>query len=225
MDVLVLTGYDDAMASIGDRCVVTHKAYAERHGYKQETVREYDTLTHPSHQKLRFVKERIANFDAIIWFDADTVVTDAKHYRLEDFREGQDGGLLTHVMDISVDWCAPPEDDNGGPIRTHYVSCGNFIVWNTPNTSRFISEWEAASKNYATRSICCWEQDGLRAAMRNPWFNAQVDRWHRKCLNAVHPTCVNRNFPDGAPKPWEEGDFLLHLTNVDRAAILNSLGL
>ena len=35
----------------------------------------------------------------------------------------------------------------------------------------------------------------------------------------------DRNFPDRAPKPYQPGDFLLHLTNVDRLAILDQLGL
>jgi hypothetical protein len=61
--------------------------------------------------------------------------------------------------------------------------------------------------------------------MRSIWFNCRVMRHHRRKFNAVHPTCVNRNFPNRAPKPWEPGDFLLHLTNVDRIAILNQLGL
>lgn len=220
MNILVLSGYDDAMAPIGDRCTVTHKAYAERHGYAHEVVREYLPTSHPSHQKIRLLKERIDKFDAILWLDADTVVT-FHGLRIED-AFGMDG----NIMDISVDWCAPPEDDDPFPITTSYVSCGNFILWNTPDTARFIAEWEAASLPYATRNLCCWEQDGLRAAMKqSEWFNKKVERWHRCAFNAVHPTCCNRNFPNGAPKPWKPGDFLLHLTNVDRAAILDTLGL
>jgi hypothetical protein len=227
MNILVLSGYDDAMAPIGDRCTPTHKAYAERHGYAHEVVREYLATSHPSHQKIRLLKERIDKFDAILWLDADTVVTNMDAMAVHEHRESLDlGPFLKHVMDISIDWCAPPEDDDFGASRTTYVSCGNFILWNTPDTARFIAEWEAASLPYATRNLCCWEQDGLRAAMAaSKWFNDRVYRWPRRKFNAVHPTCVNRNFPNGAPKPWEPGDFLLHLTNVDRAAILDTLGL
>jgi hypothetical protein len=57
------------------------------------------------------------------------------------------------------------------------------------------------------------------------WFNDRVRRHPRRVLNAVHETCVNRNFPDRAPKPYQPGDFLLHLTNVDRLTILDQLGL
>jgi hypothetical protein len=217
--ILILSGYDDAMAPIGDRCTATHKAYAERHAYDHEVVRHYLPTSHPSHQKIRLLKERIHKYDGILWLDADTVVTDLGHW-FEDIEVPTE-----HVMDISVDWCAPPQDDDADIITSTYVSCGNFILWNTPNTPRFLAEWEEASVPYATRNLCCWEQDGLRAAMRSIWFNCRVMRHHRRKFNAVHPTCVNRNFPDRAPKPWEPGDFLLHLTNVDRSAILDSLGL
>ena len=214
---LVLSGYDDAMKAVGDRCTPTHEAYAIHHGYDHEVVREYLPTSHPSHQKVRLLSERIERYDAIMWLDADTVVFGG--LTIEGFKGHQ------HVMDISVDWCAPVLDDDR-PERTTYVSCGNFILWNTPNTREFIDYWERYSERYAVRPICCWEQDGLRAAMQaSLWFNDRVRRHPRRILNAVHETCTNRNFPDRAPKPYQPGDFLLHLTNVDRDAILTTLGL
>ena len=214
---LVLTGYDDKMKEVGDRCSATHRAYAERHGYDHEVVREYLPTSHPSHQKIRLLKERIEQYDAILWLDADSVVMG--DVLIEEFTGHR------HVMDISVDWCAPVSDDER-PERTTYVSCGNFILWNTPNTREFLDEWDRHSERYAVRDICCWEQDGLRAAMNaSLWFNDVVRRHPRRVLNAVHETCTNRNFPDRAPKPYQPGDFLLPLTNVDRLAILNELGL
>ena len=220
MKILILSGYTDEMEEVGRRCTATHKRYAERHGYAHEVVREYRTDTHPSHQKIRLLKERIDKFDAILWLDADTVVMDMdyRHALLQP---------MDRVMDISIDWCAPVEDDQAGNEGdSNYVSCGNFVLWNTPNTARFIAEWERHSAKYATRQVCCWEQDGLRAAMRaSEWFDIRVYRWPRREFNAVHETCVNRNFPDRAPKPYQPGDFLIHLTNVDRIGILNKLGL
>jgi hypothetical protein len=214
---LVLSGYDDNMKTVGDRCTPTHRAYAIHHGYDHEVVREYLPTTHPSHQKIRLLRERIASYDAILWLDADSVVFGG--LTIEGFKGHR------HVMDISVDWCAPPEDDDR-PQLTTYVSCGNFILWNTPDTAEFLREWDHHSERYAVRPICCWEQDGLRAAMQASfWFNDRVRRHPRRILNAVHETCTNRNFPDRAPRRYQSGDFLLHLTNVDRDAILTSLGL
>jgi hypothetical protein len=221
MKVLILSGYDDAMKEVGDRCTATHRKYAERHGYDCEVVRHYRPDTHPSHQKIRLIRERIDSYDRIMWLDADSVVSE-RYRTLQGWPETDISG----VMIISVDWCAPVEEDDQRPITTTYVSCGNFIIANTPDTHRFLDTWAKHSERYAKRQVCCWEQDGLRAAMQaDTWFNGKVERIHRRCLNAVHPTCVNRNFPDRAPKPYEPGDFLLHLTNVDRIAILNDLGL
>ena len=214
---LILTGYDDNMKEVGDRCSATHRAYAIHHGYDHEVVREYLPTTHPSHQKIRLLRERIERYDAIMWLDADTVVFGG--LSIDAFKGPR------HVMDISVDWCAPVSDDDR-PEQTTYVSCGNFILWNNPDTAQFMKEWDKHSERYAVRPICCWEQDGLRAAMNaSLWFNDLVRRHPRRVLNAVHERCVNRNFPDRAPKPYQTGDFLLHLTNVDRLAILDKYGL
>jgi hypothetical protein len=220
MKVLILSGYDDAMKEVGDRCTATHRKYAERRGYDCEVVRHYRPDTHPSHQKIRLIQERIDRYDRIMWLDADSVVMDMEQKPAEDWVK--DGAIIT----ISADWCCAVEDDEVEPITTIGVSCGNFIVSNTPDVHRFIDIWAKYSERYAKRQVCCWEQDGLRAAMQaEPWFNLGVERTHRRMLNAVHPTCVNRNFPDRAPKPYEPGDFLIHLTNVDRITILNDLGL
>jgi hypothetical protein len=214
---LVLTGYDNNMQEVGDRCAATHRAYAERRGYDQQTVRHYLPTSHPSHQKIRLLQERIDQYDAILWLDADTVVMgdmDIDHF-----------AGAGKVMDISVDWCAPVEDDDR-PQSTTYVSCGNFILWRTPDTTTFINEWDKQSARFALREVCCWEQDGLRSSMMTSlWMNDRVRRHPRRTLNAVHHSCTNRNFRDRAPRPYEPGDFLLHLTNVDRIAILNSLNL
>jgi hypothetical protein len=215
---LVLTGYDDNMQEVGDRCAATHRAYAERRGYDQETVRHYVPGIHPSYQKVAFLAERIADYDAILWLDADSVVMgdmDIDHF-----------AGAGKVMDISVDWCAWPHEDDNATITTLSVSCGTFILWRTPDLPRFMDTWYRYGERYASRNICCWEQDGLRAAIGNDkWMNARVRRHPRRTLNAVHHSCTNVNFPQRAPKPYEPGDFLLHLTNVDRIAILNALNL
>ena len=220
MNILVLSGYTDEMEEVGRRCTATHKRYAERHGYAYEVVREYRTDTHPSHQKIRLLKERIDKYEAILWLDADTVV---RSYEYQPIKERADWP----IMYISVDWCAPLGDDTDPQnVYSSYVSCGNFVLWNTPDTARFIAEWEKHSERYAKRQVCCWEQDGLRSLIKAvPYWDKRVVRFHRRVFNAVHPTCVNRNFPDRAPKPYQPGDFLLHLTNVDRIKILDELGL
>jgi hypothetical protein len=220
MKVLILSGYDDAMKEVGDRCTATHRNYAERRGYDCEVVRHYRPDTHPSHQKIRIIQERIDRYDRIMWLDADSVVMDMDQRPAEHWVK--DGAVIT----ISADWCCAVEDDEAEPITTIGVSCGNFIVSNTPDVHRFIDIWAKYSERYARRMACCWEQSGVRDAMKaDQWINDRVHRLHRRKMNSVHHTCANRNFPFGAPKPYEPGDWLLHLTNVDRIAILNDLGL
>ena len=210
---MILTGYTDNMADVGDRCTATQLAYAQRRGYDFECVRHYHDRTHPSHQKIELLAERIHKYDGIMWMDADSLVTGDMD--LETLRNGE------HVMDISIDWCAPIDADNS----TTYVSCGNFVLWNRPETKEFLREWAMKSERYATRNVCCWEQDGLRALIQSDErFNKMVRRWPRWVFNSVHHTCINRDFLELPPNPWVKGDFILHLTNVDRMAILQEMG-
>lgn len=215
MKTLVLSGYTDNMEEVGRRCTATHATYALRHGFSHEVVRDYLPDTHPSHQKIRLIQERIPRYDVIVWLDADTAVTGP-----DKFIPDPSGST---VMDISIDWCAPWPDD----LSTYYVSCGNFVFRRTPETDYFLAVWDRRSERFGALPHGCWEQDGLQSAMRaDSRINRQVRRLPRATLNSVHRNCVNRNFPAGAPAPWNpETSFLLHLTNVDRIPLLNSLGL
>ena len=213
---LVLTGFDDAMAEVGYRCAATHQTYARWNGYAQEVVRYKPTDAHPSYMKMGAIAERIADYDAILWLDADTVVMN-KDVKVEALASP------SHVMTISLDWCSEIDAESRAAMHNG-VSCGNFIVRNTPDTARFMATWAQERERFATRPM--WEQDALRYQMgRDKWMDAWVCRLPRRSLNAVHRECVNRNFPDAAPYPYQHGDFLLHLTNVDRVRILNELGL
>ena len=199
MDVLVLTGYDDAFAEIGDVTTPSKKAYAERHGYKFECVRDYPTDVHPSWHKIKMLQDRVDHFDAIFWMDADSVVTNP------------DAPVVmgTTILTASQDWCAPPDER---PEDAKGINFGNFILRNTPDTHRWLA-MVAQHTQFANRTTCCWEQDSVILNMRkDPWFNSQVTRLRRRALNAVHPDCEIPSIK--APDPWQLGDFLIHLTNV-----------
>lgn len=206
MDVLVLTGYDDAFAEIGDVTTPGKKVYAERHGYAFECVRDYPTGVHPSWHKLKMLQDRIDNFEAIFWMDADSVVTNPTA-PTSNFTGAT-------ILSASQDWCAQPDEHH---FNAKGINFGNFILKNTPDTQRWLA-MAAMHTQFATRSTCCWEQDAVLKCMRDdPWFNSQVTRLHRRTLNAVHPECKLPSIT--APDPWQPGDFLIHLTNVpDRAA-------
>jgi hypothetical protein len=206
MNILVLTGYDDAFVEIGDVTTPGKAAYADRWGFAFECVRDYPTHYHPSWHKLQMLKDRISYYDAIVWLDADSVITNA------DINVMDMPGKT--ILTASQDWCAPaderPEDAKG-------INFGNFILKNTPDAQLWIA-MAAQHTQFAARSTCCWEQDAVLKCMReDPWFNSQVTRLPRRALNAVHSECKLPSIT--APDPWQPGDFLIHLTNVpDRAA-------
>lgn len=207
MSTLVLTGYDDAMQELGDICLPSKRAYAERHGYAFECVREYPNDVHPSWHKLQLLKDRIDRYDAILWLDADTIVTNtAIRFFYRSPSTAYDGPVLM----ASQDWCAPAEER---PNRANGISFGNFILRNTPDTHAWL-DMASQHTQYATRSTCCWEQDSVNKCMReNPWFRSQVLVMERRALNSVHETCEITGVIK-APDPWQPGDFLIHLTGV-----------
>ena len=205
MAVLILTGYDDAFAPIGDITTPGKADYAKAHGYAFECVRDYPINVHPSWHKLQLLMDRIERYDAVVWFDADSVITNPFIDVMSDAGDT--------ILTASQDWCAPadewPEDARG-------INFGNFILRNTQHTMEWLRA-AAQHAQYATRSTCCWEQDAVNKCMRElPWFNAEVTRLPRRYLNAVHPDCELPSIK--APDPWRPGDLLIHLTNVpDRA--------
>lgn len=208
----MLTGYDDAFAEIGDVTTPGKRDYASRYGYAFECVRDYPTDVHPSWHKLKMLQDRIGQYDAIIWLDADSVITNP---------ESIDGSLCLfayratdYILMASQDWCAPA---NEPWISAMGINFGNFVLFNRPGTKKWLA-MAAKHTQFATRSTCCWEQDAVLKCMReDSWFNSQVGRLPRRALNAVHPECKLPSIV--APDPWQPGDFLIHLTNVpDRAA-------
>lgn len=193
--ILVLTGYDDAGAPLGDLCVGSQRAYALRNSYDFECVRSYEPGSHPSWQKLRLLRERIPNYDLILWLDCDSVVTNP-FIRAENLAGPT-------IFTASCDWCAPVGDDT----KTKFISCGNFILRNHPEVGRWLDAASSQASRFANRP--CWEQDSVLDRMRSDkWFDQQVTRLHRNALNSVSPQVAN------ASSPWTPGDFLCHLTGL-----------
>jgi len=198
MDILVLTGYDDNMKELGDICLPSKRAYAERHGYAFECVRDYPKDVHPSWHKLQLLKERIDKYEAILWLDGDSIVTNPKHpLRL---------GAEYEVLLASADWCSDTDGEDEMP------SMGNFILYNNgPEAQRWL-DMAMAQTHFRNRPM--WEQDAVQKCMReDEWFRSKVTVLPRRMLNAVHPTCRPHGTPPGAP--WQPGDFLIHLTGVE----------
>lgn len=193
--VLVLSGYDDAMKVLGDLCTKSHAVYAKYNGYDHEVVRQYDSDSHPSWQKLRLLLERYPKYDFILWIDADAVVTNP-NVRVEDLAGPT-------VFTCSQDWCAPANEDFATSM---YISAGNFILRRGPDTERFLKTAQMQN-NFKNRSE--WEQSAIMSCMRgNSWMNRQVTRRHRNDMNSVCAEVHN------VVSPWAPGHFLCHLTGL-----------
>ena len=53
------------MAEVGRRCTATHERYARARGFEHEVVTEYLKSSHPSHQKIRLLADRLPHHEAI----------------------------------------------------------------------------------------------------------------------------------------------------------------
>jgi len=198
MKILVLTGYDKAMESIGHLCAATHRAYAIRHGYGFEAVRDYEPGSHPSWQKLRIITERLPDYDAILWLDADTVIT-SPFITADTIVDGKPG------LHVSTDWTWPmPEDE------IKHFSLGNFMVTNHPETFELL---RLASLRTEWANCGLWEQQAIQEEYRaNEAIRDTVTIHPRRTFNSV-PALPHTT---GA-EPWENGDFLCHMTYTDNA--------
>lgn len=192
MKTLVLTGADSAMASIADLTSANHQAYALRHGYDFERVTEYPADCHPSWHKLAMLSERLLKYDAILWLDADTVITSPT----VPVRFLVGGAGLT----VSKDWTCPmPEDE------IKHFSLGNFIFTNCPGSFEII---ERASLRTEWMNVGLWEQQAIQEEYRaNPEIRQHVHILPRRRLNSVPQTRDT-----AGPEPWLPGDFLCHMT-------------
>ena len=129
MNILILTGYDDNIKELGEATDVSKRAYAELHGYDFHVKRDYITETHPSWQKIQAVRDRLRDYDAVVWFDSDTVITNPD-IKIEDI-------ISDRLFTVSHDWCAPPNEPHED---SQWISCGNFIVRNHPDADRWLEK-------------------------------------------------------------------------------------
>lgn len=201
---LVLTGNDSAMDLVGDLTAPNQEAYALRHGYDFERVREYEPGSHPSWQKLRLLKERLSDYRGILWLDADTLVTNPLSVaRME--------GRGFHV---STDWTWPAPED-----AIKHFSLGNFYVDNCPGSFAVI---EAALARWEWSNTPLWEQQAIQEEYRaNEAIREHVHVYPRRTFNAV-PATPNTT----GPEPWEPGDWLCHFTylpNEERARLMREI--
>jgi hypothetical protein len=198
MKLLILTGYDDAMASVGDVLAPSKVAYAARHGHDYHCHRDYHTDTHPGWQKIALLREFLPRYDAVLWLDADTLVTGPdvviEDLTIETRRPG----------DPEVFWVSRDHSHCSDADFPHHFCTGNFLLENAPAAYRLLDLVEARA-HWANTQL--WEQSAMQEEHReNPDLRPLVKVLDRRVLNSVP-------FPE-LPEPWQPGDFLCHFSGI-----------
>lgn len=191
MNTLVLTGYDEKFAPIGDITSPIIEDYAYKHRFDYECMREpygeyHYGKYHPSWWKMHFLLDLLKQYERVIWIDADILVTNP-----EIVPPGESG------YHCSLDWGVDANEP-------HYLSNGCFAAF--PDSIDLI-RWVIDNKdNY---SQLFHEQEHMRAAASSQ-FKDVITVHPRRMFNAV-PIEIH----ESAVEPWRPGDWIAHLTMVD----------
>jgi hypothetical protein len=199
--VLVMTGYDANMASVGEISRRSQAAYAAQHGYDYLVVEDYAAGTHPSWQKMGKVLGQLSRYPVVLWLDADTVVTN-RAIPFPSILQDRTGIVF------STDWSGSVDDPRN-------FSAGNFIATRCAGTAEIFRDAMTRTR-WADQPL--WDQSALRDTYRERFDLRKF--FHvlpRRQLNAV-PLEAQPN-----TDPWQPGDFLCHLTGINNSRRLEHI--
>ncbi|HEX5622140.1 MAG TPA: hypothetical protein VFX51_27185 [Solirubrobacteraceae bacterium] len=74
----------------------TFAAYAERHGYDLVVGHEADPRRPPAWTKVRMLQQLLAEFELVVWIDADAVIVDGSADIADDLEPDKQLGLVEH---------------------------------------------------------------------------------------------------------------------------------
>jgi len=206
MNTVLLTGYREDFAWMGARTKQGKEWYAEKYGLSFKCNVDYpEEFGLPSWQKLRLIKELFQQgYDAVLWLDADAVITN----QFIDIMT-----LIKTLHNIDGQKCLYASTDWGNhPIDQPYsnFSMGNFVWMNTTRGNELLDL--ASSLLKYSRAVYEQDQGAVREVLKTvPHTRYYINILNRRILNAV-PAFVQPLALD----PWAEGDFLAHLTSVDK---------
>lgn len=186
MKTVVLTAWTENMEAVVNITSATKIEYAHKHGYEYRgQLLEKKPNEYPAWGKLQLLLDILPTTDRLLWIDADSFVTNPE-ITLESFP-------YIEGMTASRDWGI----DAG---LLDFSSAGMIL------TQKALPLIEAASRKTHWANYPLWDQNALREAARD--FRNLLHVLPRRALNAVpqklHPFAI---------EPWQEGDFLCHLTN------------
>lgn len=195
MRTLLLTGYNAAMAPIGDLTSPLMLAYANRHGYDFHCSRVFEPGSESYWQKIWDINAftSLSNpirkeYDRVLWLDADQQITEPAW--VPPWESG---------FHASLDWGVDAIDDN------YFSACG-FVVCR----DMFGLMASVAERHYLFREREFPEQAALRSIRKDMIRERQRMHVHgRRVFNAV-PVEISAE----ASEPWQKGDFCAHLTHV-----------
>lgn len=197
MKTLVLSAWTENMRSVVEVTAATKIEYSHRHGYEFTNVLlEPKPHEHPAWAKVGLLFEMLSTVDRLLWIDADSFVTNPE-ISLEKiaFKPG---------LSASRDW--------GVDATLQDFSTAGVIL-----TQHALPMMEVALKKTQWANVPLWDQNAMREAASS--FRSLTHVLPRRTLNAVPQELL-----PFAVEPWQEGDFLCHLTNTnntDRKAFLD----
>lgn len=182
---LLLTGYTDNLAYIGDLTAPLMQAYAKNHRVDFYCNRRFDADSHPAWQKLEIVLDAFdAGYERVFWLDADVAITNP------DIPPPAASTGLHCSRDWGQDAC--PQDFSSGV----FFACAD---------SRHV--FEEAQKQVEFKWADYYDQGALRQVHGNlRWVRKMIYIYPRRSFNSVHESVV------GVVDPWQKGDFVCHLT-------------
>ena len=193
---LLLTGYDDAMACVGDLTTPAMKDYARRWSMDFHCLRQFHPNTSANWQTGEAVVQSLQSYSCVIWLGADVVITNPQ-FDVRPF-------LDTPGFHASRDW--------GHTMRNEDFSTGAYAC-----TRESLPLWHDALARkdvWACRPL--WEQSALIESCGQHFHLASlVHIYPRRFWNAVPPQLHSI-----IPEPWQPGDWLCHLTGVPNATRL-----
>ena len=187
MKTVVLTAWTENMEAVVEITSATKVDYARKHGYEYiGTLLEKRPNEYPAWAKVRLLLDVLPTVDRLLWIDADAFISNPE-ISLSNIQH-IDG--LTASRDWGVD--ASPCD---------FSSAGMII------TRKALPLIEAAAKKTQWANVPLWDQNALREASLE--FKSLLHVLPRRILNAVPQELLPL-----AMEPWQEGDFICHLTNT-----------
>jgi hypothetical protein len=160
--ILMVTGYDDPYANIGDISMPGKEAYCRRHGYTLRCHRDGFDKTRPSPwSKIRFLWDDIYDADWVFWTDADSLVMNPSI-------------PLTRFVYDAVDLIFPIDRING-------INTGNFFVRRSQWAHDFL-KWVYGQEQFVNHRW--WENAAVIAVYNNPQVQERVLLLPNKLFNA-----------------------------------------